>query len=130
MIDQIRKRYDFTQSIKATVRLKEKFPKCRKILVEDKANGPAIINSLKTKISGIISITPKESKEARAYSVTPFFEAGNVHIVKTVPHADEFIEELVSFPNGANDDTVDACTQALNYFESKPSAMLSSINMW
>lgn len=130
LIDQVRARYDFTQSIKATERIQVKHSNCRKILVEDKANGPAIINSLKSKISGIIPITPRESKEARAYAVTPFFEAGNVHIVKDVPHADEFIEELVSMPNGLHDDTVDACTQALNYFANKKAADVFSINAW
>lgn len=130
LIDQVRARYDFTQSVKATQRVQAKHNNCRKILVEDKANGPAIINSLKSKISGIIPVTPRESKEARAYAVTPFFEAGNVHIVKDVPHADEFIEELISFPNGLHDDTVDTCTQALNYFANKKSSNVFSINPW
>ncbi|WP_324173723.1 phage terminase large subunit [Staphylococcus pseudintermedius] len=130
LIDQVRKRIDFTQSVKATQQLHKKYPRCRKILVEDKANGPAIINTLKRSISGIIPVTPKESKEARAYSVTPFFEANNVHFVKTVPHLDEMIEELATFPNSQNDDTVDACTQALNYFANKQASRVSSTNAW
>lgn len=130
MIDQVRKRMDFSDSIKAVKRLKDKYPYCRKIIIEDKANGPAIINVLKRTISGIIPITPRESKEARAHAVTPYYEASNIHYVKTVPNLDEHIEELISFPNSQNDDSVDAATQALNYFASKPSASVSSMNAW
>ena len=72
LIDQIRAKMDFTQSVRAVESMKNKHPKCRKILIEDKANGPAIITTLKQKVSGIIPITPKESKVARAYAVTPF----------------------------------------------------------
>lgn len=130
MIDHIRKRMDFSESLKAVQRLKDKYPYCHKILIEDKANGPAIINILKRKLSGIIPITPRESKEARAHAVTPFFEAGNVHYVKTVPQLDEHIEELISFPNAQNDDSIDSMTQALNYFARKPTASVSSVNAW
>lgn len=86
--------------------------------MEDKANGSAIISSLKSLISGIIPITPKESKEARASAVTPLWEAGNVYLPS--PEIEpwvksEFIPELLSFPSGAHDDQVDAMTQALTY---------------
>ena len=130
LIDQIRAKMDFTQSVRAVESMKNKHPKCRKILIEDKANGPAIITTLKQKVSGIIPITPKESKVARAYAVTPFFEAGNVFVGKKVPSVDDFIDELTMFDNAVHDDTVDAMTQALNYFASKPTASVITGNAW
>lgn len=129
-IDQIRAQMDFTQSVQAVVNLKNKYPKCRTILIEDKANGPAIINTLKKKVSGIVPITPRESKTARAYSVTPFFEAGNVFYKNTLPHLNDTVEELAAFPNGSNDDTVDSMTQALNYFAERPKANVIGANAW
>ena len=45
---------------------------------EDKANGPAIIDYLGKTIPGMIPFNPKGSKEDRALSVAPYFEAGNV----------------------------------------------------
>ena len=66
-IEQVRGQMDFTQSMQAVINLKNKYPRCRRILIEDKANGPAIINTLKNRISGIIPITPKESKEASIF---------------------------------------------------------------
>lgn len=130
LVDQIREQLDFTNSLKAVENMARKYPRCRRILIEDKANGPAIINTLKRKVSGIIPITPKESKEARAFSVTPFFEAGNVYLYNKLPYLDELVDELVGFPQAAHDDTVDATTQALNYFADKPMANVLSTNAW
>lgn len=117
LLDQVRDRLDFVKTKRAFVDLSEKWPNVLRKLVEDKANGPAIISSLKDDISGIVPVTPKESKEARAASVTPLFEAGNVYF----PPPDlypwvkkDLIPEFLSFPAGAHDDAVDSCTQALN----------------
>ena len=86
-------------------------------LVEDKANGSAIISTLKSKVSGIVPITPKESKEARASAVTTLWEARNVYLPPPDRFpwvAQDFIPELLAFPGGAHDDQVDAMTQALS----------------
>ena len=91
-IEQVRGQMDFTQSMQAVINLKNKYPRCRRILIEDKANGPAIINTLKNRISGIIPITPKESKEARAFSVTPLFEAGNVFFYRNIRELSDMVE--------------------------------------
>lgn len=107
LLDQVRDRMDFVQTKKAFVDLCERWPKALRKLVEDKANGPAIISALKETVPGIVPVTPKESKEARASSVTPLWEAGNVFL----PPPDAYpwvkrdlIPELLSFPAGAHDD--------------------------
>lgn len=129
-IEQVRGQMDFTQSMQAVINLKNKYPRCRRILIEDKANGPAIINTLKNRISGIIPITPKESKEARAFSVTPLFEAGNVFFYRDIRELSDMVEEIVGFPAASHDDTVDATTQALNYFQQQPQAQVMGVNIW
>lgn len=129
-IEQVRGQMDFTQSMQSVINLKNKYPRCRRILIEDKANGPAIINTLKNRISGIIPITPKESKEARAFSVTPLFEAGNVFFYRNIRELSDMVEEIVGFPTASHDDTVDATTQALNYFQQQPQAQVMGVNIW
>ena len=117
LLDQVRARMDFVKTRAAFVRLANKWPQVYRKLVEDKANGPAIISQLKDVISGIIPIEPKGSKEARASAVTTFWEAGNVfipepkdaHWIET-----EFLPELLRFPTTDHDDQVDAMTQAIN----------------
>ena len=115
LLAQIRKRMSFTATVHAVVELKNKYPQAREILIEDKANGPAVIDVLKTTIHGIIPIEPDGSKLARAHAVTSVWEAGNIYIPdpSIAPWIKEFVAELTSFPVAAHDDQVDAMTQAL-----------------
>jgi hypothetical protein len=71
---------------------------------------------LKNKIPGLIPIEPRGSKTARASAVSPVIEAGNVFLPSPsiAPWVHDFIEECAAFPRGANDDQVDAMTQALD----------------
>ncbi len=119
LIDQVRGRLTFTDTVAAVRLLTAKWPQARVKLVEDKANGTAVIDSLKREIGGIIPITPKESKEARAAAVSPFVEAGNVWLPDkpiALFDVEELVEEATVFPNGAHDDQVDALSQALGRF--------------
>lgn len=117
LIDLIKKHMDFPETLKAIRYINEKYPDRHSILIEDKANGPAIIDMLRHEISGIIPVTPTESKIARANAVTGLVESGNVYLPRYAEFTDEFIEEHASFPNGVNDDLVDAATQFLNKFK-------------
>ncbi|MDD3494205.1 MAG: phage terminase large subunit, partial [Candidatus Thermoplasmatota archaeon] len=60
-------------------------------------------------------------KESRAWAASPEVEAGNVYIPdpSIAPWVHDFIEECAAFPNGANDDQVDAMTQALIWLVDK-----------
>lgn len=117
LLDQVRKRLSFTDTLIAFKALTEKWPQAIAKLVEDKANGPAVISSLRKEIPGIVPIEPKGSKAARAAAVSPFLEAGNVKVPADeirLFDVDELIEEAAAFPNGAHDDQVDAFSQALD----------------
>lgn len=121
LIDQVRKRMSFTDTIHDFVKLSNKHPKALKKLVEDKANGPAVIDVLKKHVQGIVPIIPKESKVARAYAVTPMWEAGNVYIPSPIicPWVEDYVTELTNFPVVAHDDQVDATTQALRELQQR-----------
>ena len=62
LIDLIKKRMDFPETLKAIRYMADKYPNKHSILVEDKANGSAIISMLKHEIGGIIPITPQASQ--------------------------------------------------------------------
>jgi len=59
---------------------------------------------------------PLSRKEARASAVSPQIESGNVYVPhpSLAPWIDGYLAEWAAFPRGANDDQVDATTQALN----------------
>lgn len=117
LLDLIKKRMDFPETLKAIRHMASKYPQKHSILVEDKANGSAIISMLRHEIEGIIPITPQESKVARANAITGIVEGGNVYLPEYADFTGEFVEEFASFPNGAHDDLVDACTQFINKFK-------------
>jgi len=115
LIDQIRARMDCPATVKAVRQLSEKYPQALAKLIEDKANGSAVIQMLTHEIPGLIPVNPQGGKMARAAAVSPLIEAGNVYLLhpQYAPWVDDFIEECAAFPNGAHDDQVDAMTQAL-----------------
>ncbi|HCM61783.1 MAG TPA: terminase [Morganella sp. (in: Bacteria)] len=121
LLYQIRKRMSFTETLKAVKLLVKKFPQARRKLVEDKANGPAVIDTLKTTVSGLVPIEPDGSKIARAHACTAEWEAGNVWLPhkQIEPWITETVEEITTFPFAGHDDTVDAMTQALRYLYQK-----------
>jgi predicted phage terminase large subunit-like protein len=123
LLDQVRRRMTFSETVAAMRKLSEKWPEATAKLVEDKANGPAIINVLKNRLPGIIPITPLGSKEARAQAGAPEVEAGNYYVPKD-SMGDEFIEETAGFPNASFDDQVDAWSQAAARFRSSYSGVL------
>lgn len=127
LLDQVRGQWNFVKTREMFLILAQKWPQALRKLVEDKANGSAIISELQKTVSGIVPITPKESKEARASAITPFFEAGNVYLPdpKKTPWMGAFEAELLSFPAGAHDDCVDSLSQALNYFRNNSTYILS-----
>ena len=116
LLDRVNRRMDFVETLTEFVRLAARWPQAVLKLVEDKANGPAVIAMLGRRVPGIVPEEPHGGKEARAAAVSPLVEAGNVWLPTSelAPWSDEVIEECAAFPTGAHDDDVDALSQALN----------------
>ena len=116
LLDQVRGRMDFVTTCQRFREFSAKWPQAVLKLVEDKANGTAVINALRRIVNGIVPEEPHGSKEARASAVTPLVEAGNVWLPspEIAPWIGDLIEEAASFPTGAHDDQVDTLSQALN----------------
>jgi predicted phage terminase large subunit-like protein len=120
LVDQVRGRMDISGTMQAIRDLRRKWPRIGQILIEDKANGPAIISLLRREMHGILPVEPEGGKEARANAAEPCWRAGNV-LLPDEPWVGEFIEEHVKFPVGSHDDQVDAGTQALIFMTGKGS---------
>lgn len=115
LIDQVRDRMDFVTTISSVRAMTEKWPRAVAKLVEDKANGPAVINTLRRELTGLIAVTPDGSKESRAQAVSPEVESGNIWLPApaVADWVQDFVDEAARFPVGPNDDQVDAFTQAI-----------------
>jgi predicted phage terminase large subunit-like protein len=99
--------------LEAIRELKKLYPQTRQIYIEKKAAGGSTVNLLKNEISGIIPITPQGSKVDRLESVSHQFEGGNIVLLDNAPWIPHYVEEVVTFPNGKNDDQCDMTSQAL-----------------
>lgn len=129
LIDVIRAQMNFNSTVQAVLSFSAKHPKAWAIHIEDKANGPAIMNMLNDKLSGLIPFNPQGSKEARFSSVSPLFEAGNVYLPDPENNewVHDYIEELVNFPVSAHDDQVDMTSMALITLRSATTELLEII---
>jgi predicted phage terminase large subunit-like protein len=116
LLDQVRARLSFTATIAAIRSMSARWPQAVAKFMEDKANGPAIMNALSSTLPGMIPIEPEGSKYARAAAVSPLVHSANVHLPtpEILPNVEELLEEARAFPNGAHDDTIDAFSQAIN----------------
>lgn len=110
------KRLSFTETLDAIRSQSRMYPEATAKLVEDKANGPAIIDTLRREIAGIMPVSPgSDSKEARTASVSPLFEAGQIYVPhpRWHPEIEDLVEEWVGFPNMPHDDQVDSMVYAV-----------------
>jgi len=119
LLDQVRERFAFSDLLEAVRRMAAKWSTASTILIEDKANGPAIISVLEKELSGVIPCEPHGDKVQRAHAVEPMWAAGNVHLPdpSIAPWIEDFVLELLSFPVARHDDQVDAMSQALAYLK-------------
>jgi len=115
LLDQYRDRASFLTQVTAVESFAGKYRDARPLLIENKANGPAIVNTLKSRVPGMIEVEPNGDKYTRADAVTIYFDAGNVYLPhpSIAPWIEKYVDELCVFPAGANDDQVDATSQAL-----------------
>lgn len=127
----VNKRMGFVETVQKIKKFTQDFPSIDELIIEDKANGSAIIDTLHymDNVPTIIGVNPLGGKYSRAQAVSPFVAAGNVHIPNDFTEAElkdiewdgkeqlsghmRFITQHSKFPFMKNDDMVDADTQAL-----------------
>lgn len=92
-----------------------------RIHIEPKANGISIVDQLKesTRLNVIKTPSPRDSKETRAYGISPAVESGRCVIVDGAWN-DEFIGEVCGFPTKEHDEYMDVLVYAVNDNISKP----------
>jgi len=115
LLDQVRARLDFPATLAAIRDLTARWPAAHIKLVEDTANGPAVIATLSREIVGLVPVRPEGGKVARVNAIAGVVESGNVYLPdpRAYPWAADFIEEAAAFPTGAHDDMIDAMSQGL-----------------
>jgi len=121
LIDQIRKRMSFSETLSAIRKVANNYPLSSAHLIEEKANGSAVIDMLRDEIPGLIPVLPQGGKEARAHAIESLWSNRCIALpdLKDKVWVDEFIQELLEFPCSLHDDQVDAMTQALTWLRDR-----------
>jgi predicted phage terminase large subunit-like protein len=128
IVDVKRGRWGFLETCSAIVNASVEWPLANEKLVENKANGNAVVQVMRKRVQGLVLVEPDGSKTDRAQGTLDLWESnvwlpeGNTAIVlsnreelpPSAPWAPAYIAEHLAFPRGANDDQVDSTTQGLN----------------
>jgi len=137
-LDMVREKLEYVDQRHAIRAFADKWPEATHHLIENKANGPAIISDLTSggidantgerwePMTGIVAIEPDGNKVARSMRVSPLIKDGRVALARW-PLDEEreddaakawpiIIEsEAADLPNGSSDDAIDTTTQALEW---------------
>lgn len=129
VVDVSRARLSAGNTIKAIIALTQRWPHAVRKLVEDKANGPAVVDMLRARLPGLMLVNPEGGKESRASAMEPFHAGGNLWLPDPAgcewpdgeggwrpldtSWVEKFIYEFERFPKGAHDDQVDMLSQAV-----------------
>lgn len=112
LIDEIRGKMSFTETLDAIKTMTRRYPHVTKKVIEDAANAQATHDILKDVVPGILLKRPKGTKESRFDAVSVLFKSGNIYIPQN-RMADDWLDEIVAFPKIANKDRVDTTSLAL-----------------
>jgi predicted phage terminase large subunit-like protein len=120
LLDEVRvhDNYAGTKKLFLSMQSRPLWKNAAKILLEDKANGPALESEVRDLVKiPIQMINPDTSKVDRARRHSAKAEAGWIKLppVEEMPTVAEFLAEIVRFPNQKANDRVDTMTQALDY---------------
>jgi phage terminase large subunit-like protein len=120
---------DFSKSSSSMVKTRKKWPLTSKILIEEKANGAAIINSFKEIIPGIFPVPANkgDSPKTKALIVSRKQECGNV----ILPHPElpgyawvkEYVDEYSDYTGDdtcKNDRVASGCQAVVHLTQAKP----------
>lgn len=127
----VNKRMGFVDTLARIKRFLQEYPTLDELIIEDKANGSAIIDTLRYSegVPPIVAVNPLGGKYSRAQAVSPFVATLVVHIPddfsptenaeiewdtnEKLTGTQKFVIQHSKFPFMKHDDMVDAETQAL-----------------
>lgn len=128
----IHARLSFSSTVEETLSLLKAHPEIKAKVVEEKANGSAVIDTLRKNVPGVIGWDPgNNSKLGRCSAVSYRFRAGDI----ILPHENicswvaKYKIELTRFPKMRNDDWVDSTSMALLYLESATTFVAGAIEV-
>lgn len=117
VLDVYRGKLEFPALQRRVVSLADKY-KPDYILIEDKASGQSLIQTLRNDTNlAIKAIKANGDKELRAHLATPLIESGKVFLPERAEWLNDFLTETAEFPLSPHDDIVDSFNQGIEYLK-------------
>src|SRR5262245_37177010 len=119
LLDVYRARLDMTELRSAVIRQQSRFG-ADHVLVEHASSGIGIYQifrrlSAETGTFPVVPCVPRGNKMERLMNQVALIEEGRVYLPTQSPFLDDYLDEILMFPNGNYDDCVDATTQFLRW---------------
>lgn len=129
VIDMLNRRLGFTDTLQTTQQMHIPWG-FNELVIEDKANGSAIVDTLKVSRAGFIvhAVNPQGGKVARANACTPQFNQGRVFFPRQHPLTPVLVSQLLKFPGDTYDDLVDAVSQGINFAQGTGPMRVSTVH--
>ena len=118
LLECVNRHLDFVGTLAVIRDVRERFPAARAVLIEDKANGSAILDVLQREMF-CVPVDPRGDKRSRVYGASPAIESGHVFLPRSAHWLEEYLDQWTAFPSGRHDDMVDSSTQALHWLFGK-----------
>lgn len=129
LIDEFRGKWDILKQIENLTSVMNTYKNLSTVLIEDRANGRAVVDMLKRTFTNLEPIKPSITgtrsvdKMTRLQSVIPDIQKEILYIPSEKLYqkewAIEFVAELCLFPKARHDDRVDSTVMAMNWFATK-----------
>ncbi|MEO1266841.1 MAG: hypothetical protein AAFX99_02020 [Myxococcota bacterium] len=120
LLGRLHERMDFSATSAALRDFAAEWPEATVVLVEEKANGPAVISDLQDEVSGVIGFNPDKhgSKYARAQVTSREWQAFNWRFPsrQRAPWIGEYFRHMHAFPGALPDEDIDCDSQASIFF--------------
>ncbi len=115
LLNQVKGRFSYPELRRKAIEQFRAF-KPDRVIVENKASGQSLLQDLKLNGLPLLPFQPDRDKVARAHATTGIVERQRVWLPLKKKYAAELLKEVLEFPKGAHDDSVDAMVMALLYF--------------
>lgn len=117
LLDQERQQIDFVDTLAVIDLMRRRWPTVNTMFVEDKANGSAILSTLRKSPAGrglrLVAINPTANKVLRYHAAAPIVAEGRVYLPAFAEWLPTFLDEVCNVPRAPNDDQADAFVQVV-----------------
>ena len=118
LLDVWRGRFEYPDLKRKVIAMQQQHG-AQMVLIEKVGLGLSLVQDLKAdspaRFPNPIGIVPDGDKLTRMEAECARIEAGHVVLPRNAPWLDEFLHELLTFPNGRHDDQVDSVSQFLHW---------------